>query len=76
MPLSRVREMRGMPFLKRGMRVEIDGRTGRICSGNPSGNLNVRFDGENFTRNCHPYYKTRYFDKDGNIIKEYGTEPF
>lgn len=76
MPLKIIREMRDMPFIKRGMKIEVNGRPGRICSGNSSGNLNIRFDGEKFTRNCHPFYKTRYFGNDGQVIREYGDQPF
>jgi hypothetical protein len=70
-PLSQIRERRNMPFLKRGMRVEVDGRMGTVTSGNRSGNINVRFDGKNFSENVHPWWRTKYFDKDGNLIKEY-----
>ncbi len=74
--LSKIREIRNMSFIKRGMRIEVDGHIGKICSGNISDNLNVRFEGERFTRNCHPFYKTRYFDKSGNVIQDYADKPF
>lgn len=75
-PLDRIRKMRDLPFIKRGMRVEVDGRPGRICSGNNSLNLNIRLDGEKRPRNCHPYYRVKYFDRDGNVIKDFGESPF
>lgn len=70
-PLDYVRTRRNLPFVKRGMRVEVDGKPGRITSGNRSGNLNIRFDGEKYSVNCHPWYKIKYFDKDGTLIKAF-----
>ena len=71
--MNQFRRMRGMPFVKVGMRVEylLDGRQGRVSGANTSENLNITFDGENYSVNCHPKWQMRYFDKDGNIIKEY-----
>lgn len=69
--LEYIRIRRNLPFVKRGMRIEVDGKMGTITSGNRSGNLNVRFDGEKYPQNCHPWWKTKYFDKQGNIIKEF-----
>lgn len=74
--LKRVRESRGMPFLKRGMRVEHthSGRKGVITAGNWSGNINVRFDGDKISQNCHPKWMMKYFDTEGKVIKEYGKD--
>lgn len=69
--LKDVKIMRGMPFLKRGMRVEVDGKMGVVTSGNRSLNINVRLDGEKHSGNCHPKWQTRYFDKKGNVIADY-----
>ncbi|CAI8948083.1 hypothetical protein EMIT07CA2_550120 [Brevibacillus sp. IT-7CA2] len=71
-PLSYVKERRNMPFLKRGMRVQVDGLMGVVTAGNRSGNINVRFDGKKHSENVHPWWRTKYFDKDGILIKEYG----
>ena len=60
-----------LPFLKRGMRVEVNGRMGVVTSGNGSGNIDVRFDGERLSVNCHPHWRTRYFDEEGNVIADY-----
>ncbi|WP_197232106.1 hypothetical protein [Lysinibacillus sphaericus] len=60
-----------MPFIKRGMRIEVDGQMGKVTSGNSSGNINVLFDGEKFPCNCHPQWKTRYFDKTGQVLADY-----
>lgn len=75
MKLSYVKEQRGMPFIKRGMRVELVAsstvKAGRITGGNESGNINVRFDGESRSQNCHPKWNTRYFDNSGGVIAEF-----
>jgi hypothetical protein len=47
-------------------------RYGRISGANDSGNLNITFDGDNYSQNCHPWWMLQYFDSDGNLIKEYG----
>jgi hypothetical protein len=73
--LESVKKNRNMPFLKRGLSVEIDGKMGSITSGNSSGNINVRLDGKNYSENFHPKWKTKYFDKDNNIIADYTIEP-
>lgn len=67
--ISYVRERRNMPFLKRGMKVEVNGRIGFIKGGDCYGLLVVEFDGE--TKSCNPKVNIRYFDKEGNIIAEY-----
>ncbi|GIN08709.1 hypothetical protein J1TS1_28540 [Shouchella clausii] len=69
--LKDVKIMRDMPFLKRGMRVEVDGKMGVVTSGNRSLNINVRLDGEKHSGNCHPKWQTRYFDKNGNVVADY-----
>ena len=73
MKLKDFRKHRNMPFVKRGMRVIFthDGRKGRIAGANESSNLNIIFDGERHSVNCHPYFKMQYFDKQGKLIKEY-----
>lgn len=73
MSMEDLRNHRAMPFLKRGMRVEVltDGRKGRIASANRSMNLNIRIDGESKSRNFHPQWMLRYFDDSGKTIAEY-----
>lgn len=72
--LKNVKEKRSMPFLKRGMRVEVDEKMGVVTSGNDSLNINVRYDGNNFSQNCHPKWETRYFDNKGTVIADYRKE--
>jgi hypothetical protein len=71
--LEYVRKYRNMPFIKRGMRVlhTHNNRSGVVTGGNSSGNINVRFDGDNYSINCHPKWKMKYFDTANNLIKEY-----
>lgn len=71
MSLKYIRESRNLPFVKRGMIVEVDGKLGKITSGNSSGNINVRFDGKKQAVNCHPHWKTVYYDSTGNIIEDF-----
>ena len=74
MKLQDFRKHRNMPFVRRGMRVihTHNGKSGRIAGANSSANLNVIFDGERKSVNCHPFFKMQYFDN-GKLIKEYGA---
>lgn len=73
MTMDYIRKSRGLPFLKRGMRVQFlhNGRFGKITGANIGGNINIRFDGDTFSQNCHPRWRMRYFDKEGNVIREF-----
>ena len=66
-----MKEQRGLSFLKRNMAVEVDGRKG-IVTGDCCGNLAVRFEGDSDSKNCHPHWRVKYFDENGQLIKEYG----
>ena len=70
MSLLEARAMRKMPFLRRGMRVDMDGKGGRLTSGN-SAYLRVRFDGMSFSKRVHPTWQMTFFAADGSIIKDY-----
>jgi hypothetical protein len=71
MKISDFREYRGLPFVKRGMRVEMDGKPGRVAGANSSANLDIIFDGDNYSQNCHPYWRMKYFGNGGEVIKEF-----
>ena len=58
MSLKYIRCRYGVPA-KRGMRVTVDGRAGRITSGK-GGRLRVVFDGEEFVSICHPTWRVVY----------------
>ncbi|MEK4761185.1 hypothetical protein MHH85_13110 [Viridibacillus sp. FSL E2-0187] len=47
---------------------------GIVTSGNDSLNINVRYESNIFSQNCHPQWETRYFDKDGVVIADYRKE--
>ena len=68
--IDSVVEYRGLPKIKKGMRCEVNGKQGKVTGGNNSCNLNVLFDGDKSSSNCHPYYKMTIFDKDGTIIHQ------
>lgn len=68
----RMRESRGIEFATLGMRVEVDGKPGVIIGSNSGMNLDVCFDGQHWKDNCHPWWRVKYFDHHGNLIKEYG----
>lgn len=59
---------RGLPPIKKGQRCLVDGKQGRVWDGNSSANLNVLFDGQKHTMNCHPYWKMKIFNDDGSIV--------
>jgi len=60
-----------VPFIKKGMRIEMNGKSGIIKDFNRSANLDVLFDGDKKKSNCHPTWETVYFDKDNNIIVDF-----
>jgi len=76
MNLDYVKKQRGLHFIEKGMKVELaygnTKKAGVVKGGNAMGNIDVLFDGEKRAENCHPEWAMKYFDKDGNIIKEYG----
>ena len=66
-----VKEIRGIEFVRIGMRVEVDGRSGVIVGANNSANLDVIFDGQNHKGNVHPYWETVYFGDNGEVLRDY-----
>lgn len=73
MTLLELRKYRAMPLVKPGMRVlhTHNDRYSWISEANSSGNLNITFDGDNYSPNCHPHWKMKYFDKQGKLVAEY-----
>lgn len=62
-----VRRYYGVPA-QRGMRVECDGRPGRIVSF-PDAHLSVRFDDTpTQTQHAHPTWRVTYFLDDGTTV--------
>jgi hypothetical protein len=72
--LDSVKKWRNMPWLKHGMAVEVNGKMGKVTGANSSNNINVKFNApehQRYNGNCHPWWETRYFDKDGKGIADY-----
>ena len=71
----RTAKYRNIPFAYCGMSVEVGGEKGWIVGKNASANLNILFAEDSKHRglilNCHPNWMIKYFDKQGNIIKEF-----
>lgn len=65
--INRVCEYRGLPELKKGMKVTVNGKPGKVWGGNQSANLNIKMD-DGPVFNCHPYWRMRIFADDGSII--------
>lgn len=70
MSLRDVREGRNMPFLRRGMRANMNGRDGAITGGNLA-HLWMRFDGETRSVNVHPTWQMTFYDKNGRVVADY-----
>jgi hypothetical protein len=66
---NKVKEYRGISFAEIGMKIKVGDNVGKIVGANSSCNLNVDFNG--VVQNCHPHWKTTYYDKDNNVIKEF-----
>jgi hypothetical protein len=66
---------RGIDFARIGMQVEVAGDIGTIVGMNLAGNLDVVFANQQKhgkgKSNCHPTWKTRYFDESGAVIADY-----
>jgi len=60
---------RGIEFAFIGMAISVNGKRGVIVGSNGSLNLNVYFDG--VIHNCHPHWKTVYYDNMGIVIKSF-----
>lgn len=75
---AKTAQYRGVPFAKIGMRVQVEGRSGVIVGKNSSANFEVLFDDgphKGLTLNCHPNWRMKYFDQDGNEIATEQQEP-
>lgn len=68
--LDYIKTYRRMPWIKRGMRVVVDGKEGHVAGGY-QGNIAVKFPDRRHTANCHPHWQTVYYDKTGNVIADY-----
>jgi len=70
--LSHIGKIRGIPFIKKGMRVffTYSKKWGTI-TGTSGANLGVKFDGEDHNCVCHPTWMMQYYNADGKMIAEF-----
>ncbi len=66
---QQMKESRGIDFASLGMEIDVAGKRGVIVGSNSSLNLDVYFDG--IIHNCHPCWKTTYYDNAGRTIKSF-----
>ena len=64
--LEYLRTSRGMPWVKLGMKVVIDGKPAVVVGGDDS--LVIRYDGEKTKRRAHPFWRTQYYNHDGKLL--------
>ena len=57
-------------FLYKKQPTDVAGKKGVII-GNSDANLDVYFNDLEYSSNCHPYWEIVYFDKKGDIVKDY-----
>lgn len=60
---------RGVPLVKCGTEVALNGRHGFIIGDNDSCNFDICF--ENGIWNCHPNYELVYYSEDGSILYDF-----
>lgn len=64
-------EYRRVPLVRKGIKCEVDGKSGVIWGGNSGANFNVKFDEDNRISNCHPYWRMKIFNSDGSVLYEH-----
>ncbi|MCU5408084.1 hypothetical protein OCA16_26440 [Bacillus cereus] len=69
-PFRKMCDFRRIPFAKRGMRVEAQGRKGTIV-GNCKNDLFIVLDDDPHKFRFNPHWEIVYFNDDGEIIKDY-----
>jgi len=69
--------MRGIEFARLGMQVEVNGHIGTITK-TIGANLGVTFANQMRRGpkpvNCHPTWRTKYFDEHGKVIAEFNDD--
>lgn len=68
--LNYIRNFYNMPWLKEGLRVEYQGKSG-VITGFIISYIQVRLDGETVAQPCHPKWEMKYFDADGNVLADF-----
>ncbi len=64
-----LRRTRNMPWLKRGMRCDMDGKPGTVTGAGTY--LHIRFDGQRHSVNCHPTWAMTFYDASGKVVADY-----
>jgi hypothetical protein len=59
---------RGVPRITKGTPCEVDGMRGKIWGGNRSCNFNVKFDDGGRISNCHPGWRMKIMNEDGDVL--------
>jgi len=61
---------RGLPRVQKGAPCEVDGERGVIWGGNHAANFNVKFDADGRVRNCHPGWRMKIMNGDGDVLHQ------
>lgn len=64
-----IRKAYNMPWLRRGLIVDMNGKRGKITGA--ATYLHVRFDGQSRSVNCHPTWAMTFYDNAGAVIADY-----
>lgn len=70
MSFDYIRNHYKMPWLRRGLLVQMDGRTGRVTVGKGP-YVGVRFSDEQHSSHIHPQWNVVYHDEDGKVLADY-----
>lgn len=73
---DRMKAARQIPFAYIGEPVILHSLSrgdlhGVICGSNSGMNLDILFDGNTHTENCHPHYRLTYLDRQNAVIAHY-----
>ena len=66
-----IKKYRRVPFIELGMKVDVNGKSG-IIVGNCGLSLAVCMNGNTWWSNCHPNWRTKYYNNDGKLLAEFG----
>lgn len=66
-----IRQYYQLPFLKKGMKVNLAGKDGVITGFSRSGTYLIVEFSNGVTGNVHPTWSMTYYDDAGNIIKQF-----
>lgn len=66
---DKMKKYRNIDFIYQGMKINVCGKDGIIVGYNSGMNLDVVFNNNIYTDNCHPHWETTYYDINNKIIK-------